>query len=263
MRSSFSIIAFVVVSLLVGLTLRPLHDSVASDFHPGTLEIHFEDLEPALGEGFMLAFFGGLRSVLADLMWIQAYIYWEEKDIPKTESTLAIVTTLKPDSTYFWLNAARIIALDMPAWIFQQYDPRGIVPELVERRVRAEQAQIAIDFLEGAFRHLPNHPLILVEQGRLHYFGRSDPEAAAELYGKAALLPNAPFYAGRLHAILLENLNREEEAYRFLVKYYQTLPEDHPSAQKPRIRAWIESLEDLLNIPAEERAFWHSPGEGS
>ncbi len=253
MRSSSALLLFCALSAALGLLLTPVHREARAAFSPPAAQLDFASLEPALGEGFALALFGGLRSVLADFMWIQAHIHWMERDAPKAESSVRLVVTLRPQSLYYWINGARMIALDMPDWILQDYGPRHLIPEVIDRRVREAQAQMGIAFLEEGFRHHPDHPRLLIEQAKFHRIGRRDTEAAAELFGEAARQEGAPYYAGRIHAYLLEEMGRLDEAREFLIWYYGQLPADDPRAQVDTIEEWIFNLEEALGLDAADR----------
>lgn len=253
MRSSFALLTFACFSAALGLLLAPIHREVQTAFSPPAAQLDFTSLEPALGEGFALALFGGLRSVLADFMWIQAHIHWMERDAPKAESSVRIVVILRPQSLYYWINGARMIALDMPDWILRDFGPRHQIPEVVDRRVREAQARMGIEFLEEGFRHHPNHPRLLIEQAKFHRIGRRDTEAAAELFGEAARQPGAPYYAGRIHAFLLEEMGRLDEAREFLIWYHGQLPPDDPRAQVDDVEEWIANLEEALGLDPAER----------
>jgi len=252
-KSSFALLTFCCFSAALGIILTPVHRQAQAAFAPPATTLDFASLEPALGEGFALALFGGLRSVLADFMWIQAHIHWMERDAPKAESAVRLVVLLRPQSLYYWINGARMIALDMPDWILREYGPRHLVPEVIDRRVREAQARMGIEFLEDGFRHHPNHPRLLIEQAKFHRIGRRDTEAAAELFAEAARQRGAPYYAGRIHAYLLEEMGRLAEAREFLIWYHGQLPPEDPRAQIDNVEEWIANLEDALSLEPDQR----------
>jgi hypothetical protein len=70
-----------------------------------------------------------------------------------------------------------------------------------------------------------------------------DLQSAAESYFLAAMLPGAPWHAGRLRAEALLRLGRREEARQWLRFYVQRLPVGDPSAQRGVVEMRLAELE--------------------
>lgn len=203
-------------------------------------------------QGLTLGMLGGFRSIIADFVWLRAYVIWEQKDAPKTETLLKLATAIDPRPLYFWVNGARIMAYDMPVWRIDEAGGYAAVPLGVQRRINNEQARLALDFLGQAQLHYPQSAALWIERADIELNGLRDKAAAAVSYRRAALLPSAPFYAARLHAQLLWQLGRREEAYKFLVQLYPTLPAADERAAATLVLDRIRRLERELGIPAAE-----------
>ena len=194
---------------------------------------------------------GGFRAPAADFLWLEVYGAAAEHDLPATESLLYVVTVIDPRPLYFWLNGARIMAYDMPAWRIEAAGGYDHVPAAVQRRIGHEQARRALKLLEEARRFHPASAALWIERANIELNRLGDPAAAAESYRRAWEQPAAPYYAARLHAELLRRLGRRAEALAWLVKLHPHLPPGEESAGAGRVLARIRDLEHELSIPVE------------
>jgi tetratricopeptide (TPR) repeat protein len=154
--------------------------------------------------------------------------------------------------TRFWMNGARVIAYDIPEWRLSTMNG-GEVPSEARRRVVEEQACAALKYLDEARMSHPRVAAIWVEQGNIELYRRGDLRSAAECYRRAAELPDAPYYAARIHAELLRRLGREQEAYVWLRRLHPTLPSDDQAAMSELVLRRIRDLEGRLHVPEKER----------
>src|SRR5438105_14773400 len=95
------------------------------------------------GSGGTLAMLGGMRHVLAGGFWLRANLAWERHDEAEVVALLHLTVAADERPMHFWLNGARMIAYDLPEW------SSAGVPAAVRGRIRAEQGQAAIAFLES------------------------------------------------------------------------------------------------------------------
>lgn len=236
-----------------GIVLRPV-ETPAWEQVRGTLgAVDAGDVEIASGQGVVAGLLGGFRALAADLLWLKANASWENADLPATQTTIRAVTTIDPRPLYFWVNGARMIAFDMPQWRIEQGGGYDVVPESVQMRISEEQAQVALGLLVSASRVHPRNPEIMIEAANIYLSRLGDLDAAAQLYRDAAELPAAPFYAARLHAELLRQLGRLQDALDWLVRVHPVLPADVPEAMPGVVLARIRQLEDELGVPAALR----------
>ena len=210
------------------------------------------DSAAAAGQGLSLALLGGFRALVADAAWIQMYALWEKRDLPGTETLARVVTTIDPRPVYFWLNGARIVAYDFPAWRIEAAGGYDAVPAEAQRAVRHEQARAALRLLGAAVALHPASPELWVEQANIELNRLGDLDAAAATYRRAAALPGAPYYVARLHAEILRRAGRRAEALAWLIALHPTLPAGDDGAAAPVVLERIRELERDLGVPANQ-----------
>ena len=239
--------------LLAGVALRPIEGPAWERVRASQPALRLESLAGALGQGVTVGLLGGFRAIVANFFWIRTYAVWEDYDLPKTQTSIKLVTAIDPRPLYFWQNGSRIIAYDMPNWRIEKAGGYDAVSEHVQRRFDEEQSKVAVEYLESALEFHPEHPLLVLEIGNLFLNRLKDDETASRYYLRASKHPDAPYYAARIYAELLRRLDRKPEAYAFLKELYPTLPKDDMMAQAPIVLERIRELEDELSIPASVR----------
>ncbi len=187
-----------------------------------------------------LAALGGLRAAAAGGTWLRANLAWERRDAAATRLFLELTVATDDRPLYYWLNAARIMAHDFPAWRVAD------APSAVRDKIEREEAEGALAFLErGAARH-PAKAEFFVEMAGLRWRVFGDREEAARLFRLAAESPGAPWHAARIHAELLRELGRPAEALAWLRKTLPTLPADDPAARRGVVEQRIRELESQV-----------------
>ncbi len=235
--------ATIILLCLCGWAVAPLHRIGWDAVRASQPEMNLADIEGALGQGVLVGFLGGFRTIIADFMYIRMNSYWEQRDRPKTESMIQLITAVDPRPMFFWRNGAKIIAYDIPVWRLREQGYFEDVPEGVRRRVNAEQAERGLAVLDRALEFHPDNALLYLEKAQI-YLGRlEDRSTAAEYYLKASQMPNAPYYAARIYAEMLRQLGRKEEALAHLKSILPDLPADVPAAQRSVVLHRINELE--------------------
>lgn len=202
------------------------------------------------GQGVTLALLGGFRALVSDGAWIRMYALWERRDLAAVETLLRLVTSLDPRPVYFWLNGARIMAYDIAAWRIEDAGGSRIAPD-VEQRIRREQAQLALKYLDTAARLHPQSADLWIERANIQLNSLKDYLGAAESYRRAWEMPRGPFYAARLHAEMLRRAGRPAEALAWLVQLHPTLPRGDEAAAADAVLRRIRELERELHVPPE------------
>ncbi len=215
---------------VAGFLLRAIEPAAA----PGP---RMEQAAALAGQAGLPAALGGLRSVVAGGFWLRANLAWERRDEAATAAWIALTVAADERPVYFWLNGARMMADDMPAWL----PPSAPAP--VRQRVTEDCAQRALQLLERGLRWHGPDAALYVEMAGIHLRRRGDLAQAAEYYRRAAEQPGAPYYAARLHAELLCALGRPREALGWLRQVLPGLPADDPAARREVVIARIQTLE--------------------
>jgi len=243
-----------VLLILVGLGLatRPIEAPAWEAVKSRQPEMRPAGLEDALGQGVVLGVVGGLRTIVADFLWIQLNSIWEDKDRAALDPMIRLVTSLDPRPEFFWINGARMTAYDVPHWRIAEEGGYDAVSEARTEAINREQAEQAFALLEEAREFHPGNPRFPLEVAQIHMTRLKDWDAAAEWFLKAWRL-DGPYYSARLHAELLGRAGREREAYAFLRELFRELPDDEPFAQKGVVLERIRELEAELGVSETER----------
>lgn len=233
----------------VGWVLKPVEAGLQADLSrawSGSAPVERD-------EGLARAVLGGFRGVTADALWLEAYATWERRDWAATETWLNLTTTVDPRPLAFWLTGARIIAYDIPVW---RIEVEGAAES---GRIIEEQARRALQRLAQAREVFPRTSAIWIEMGNIELNRRHDLEAAAADYRRAAEMPDAPFFAARIHGELLRRLGRKREALAWLERIYPTLPRagvsnDREAIEEARADVVWERIEALRRDLGDETA---------
>ena len=222
-----------------GFLLRPIEHRAVVPAVP--LEWRVEQLTAAAGHGSTLSLLGGMRSIVASGCWLRANLAWERCDPVATTALIELTVAADERPLYFWLNGARMLASDLPEWRLA-----GSVPAALRLRVNEEQAQLALRFLEKGLRWHGRDPALYIEMANIHLRRRGDASSAARYYRLAAEQPGAPYYAARIHAELLHELDRPLEALTWLRQILPALPVEDPLARREIVIERINALEQEL-----------------
>jgi hypothetical protein len=149
---------------------------------------------------------GGRHPLAADWFWLQADLAWERRDPVETRQRIAQTLAAFPQSEYFWLNSARMLAYDLPAWAGS--DGVSVAPPLRAHR-RKEFAEEALQLLVSGSRWHPHSVALEVEMGNICLYALGDRTRAAEHYRLAAARDAAPRYAERIARRLGEPSHRD------------------------------------------------------
>jgi hypothetical protein len=205
------------------------------------------DLRQQLGQLAFAAALSGFRAIVADFVFIQAHVAWEQTEWGRVLLLFREATTLQPHAIVFW---------DMAAWHMgwnastaALNDPSQ--PQFGLRlRAQRQYLDIARDFLRRGIQNNPARPQLYESMARLSKEKYQDHGTAAEYYAKAARLPGAPAYLRRFAAYELSYCEgREQEAYDALRRLY------HESEQErlPTLIRRLKFLENKLNIEQDQR----------
>lgn len=184
------------------------------------------------------------RMAAANACWLRTNLAWERRDAAATRLLLELTVATDERSLGFWLNGARMIAHDFPVWREQPG-----MPEAVRARLRREEAEQALAWLERALVRHPAKAAIYLEMADIRWRSLGERAEAARLFRLAAEQPGAPWHAARIHAELLCELGRPDEALAWLRQVWPTLPADEPAARRDVVRRRIEELERMLGAP--------------
>jgi hypothetical protein len=243
------LVLVVAMILAFGVTKLPAERALFAQHR----QEHFRGVEFNLGLreqigqlGFVAAL-SGFRSIVADILFIQAHVAWERTEWGRLLFLFRQVTTLQPRAILFWDMAAWHMAWNASvAAMNDQTQPRQAL------RVKAQREYFALgkDFLEHGIKNNPDRPQLYESLARLYKEKYQDHQRASQFFAKAAALPGAASYDKRFSAYELSYCEgREREAYNQLRKLY----DEGEKERLPTLIKRLKFLEDKLDIPPEQR----------
>src|SRR5437899_10041335 len=205
------------------------------------------DLREQVGQLGFIAALSGFRSIVADVLFMQAHAAWERTDWGRVLWLFRQVTTLQPRAILFW---------DMAAWHMAWYASVAAMNDRTQPRlalrIKAQREYFALgkDFLERGIKNNPGRPQLYEALARLYKEKYKDHQHASEFFAKAAVLPGAPSYNRRFSAYELSYCEgREREAYERLRRLYN----EGEKERLPTLITRLKFLEDKLGIPQDQR----------
>ncbi|HBM85383.1 MAG TPA: hypothetical protein DD423_01075 [Opitutae bacterium] len=243
-----SVLAVLLALLLLGVVTRSLEAPAWQVVKAGQPEMNLQAIEGALGQGLVVGVLGGFRAIMADFLWIRTNTIWNRRDRVKLNAMVRLVTTIDPRSEFFWVNAARMVAYDVPHWRIDEEGGYALVPDRRQQVIVREQVEQACAMLERAREFHPQHAKLYLETAQIYLIRLKDYAQAAKWFLLASQQPDAPYYAARIHGELLRRQGKDAEAYAFLKQLYAELNDD-PHAQKGVILDRIHELEVSLKVP--------------
>jgi len=204
-------------------------------------------LREQVGQLGFIAALSGFRSLVADVLFIQAHVAWERTEWSRVLLLFRQVTTLQPRGVLFWEMAAWHMAWNASAAALDDVKQ----PRLALRiKTQREYFDLGRDFLERGIRNNPERPQLYEALARLYRDKYRDHGRAAEFFEKAAAQPGAPSYAKRFAAYELSYCEgREHEAHERLQQLYS----EGENERLPTLISRLKFLEDKLNVPREQR----------
>jgi hypothetical protein len=242
----------VVAALLLlafGAARLPIESAISKQhrsayFHETKLGL---DLREQIGQLGFLAALSGFRSLVADVVFIQAHVAWERTEWGRVLLLFREATTLQPRSILFWDMAAWHMAWNASVAALQ--DPAQ-PNESLRRRAQHEYFELGKDFLERGIKNNPDRPQLYESLARLYKDKLDDHAAAAQYYAQAAALPGAPEYDKRFAAYELSfTPGRERQAYAALRQLYRQGEQE----RLPTLLKRLKFLEQQLAIPLDQR----------
>jgi len=218
-------------------------ETASNRIAPGTLSI---DLREQIGQSAFIAVLGGFRSVIADLLFIDAYSAWERTDWTYLLLRLRQATELQPRAILFWEMAGWHMAWNAGTAALED-DSKS---QAARRRLQHDYLELGKDFLVRGIAHNPEKPELYEALARLYRDKFHDHPQAAENFEKASRLPGHASYDERFSAYELSYCEgRERQAYDRLRTLYQRGEKE----RLPRLLNQLRAMEERLKIPANER----------
>ena len=205
------------------------------------------NLRQQAGQAGFIAALGGLRAVVADLLWIRAHVAWQDVQYGRMKLLFDACTTMQPRRVMFW---------DVSAWHMAWNGAAHIelnTPDIEERRRKMREFfKIGEDYLLRGIENNPDSWELYDRLGMIYRDKFKDPEKASLAYEEASKRPGHLDYTRRFAAYLLAEVpGREREAYERLLSLYREGEQEWLDTLLKR----LQLLERKLKIPLEQRVF--------
>jgi hypothetical protein len=214
-------------------------------------------LRDQLSQGLTIGVLAGMRSVVADFIWLEVTSAWMTQDWWEMGGYINACTALQPRAPVFW---------DMGGWhlawnasVDALHDPTQ--PNDL-RRLKASRYWVdrGLDIYKRGLENNPTYWRLWMSTAMLYDQRLRDYKTASYYYQKASEQPGAPAYLERAPIEMYDkaHLNDPEGEYAGWKDLWFRLTPDQ-KAQKAHAADLIESkmraLEQKLSIPKEKRVF--------
>ncbi len=247
--SSYAIAALMV--LVFGAARLPFEAGLTRQHRAasfGNVQLNL-GLRAKIGQLGFLAALSGFRTLVADLLWIQAHTAWEKVEYGRMNLMLNTVTTLAPHNVNFWDLSAWHMAYNASVAAFNDSKQ----PKLV-RRLQAQHQYFMVgkDFLERGIANNPGAYVLHQSLGAIYRDKLEDHWNAFLEYDKAAAFARAPTYEKRFAAYELAKVpGRERQAWERLKRLYDMGPQE----RLPTLEKSLKAMEEALSLPEEQRVY--------
>ncbi|MEM6911312.1 MAG: hypothetical protein AAF555_06975 [Verrucomicrobiota bacterium] len=238
--------------LLFGLVRLPLEDAVSDRLDqelPSRQAALNLEMREQLGQLGFVAAFGGLRSVLASLFYLDTYTAWSEGNWAEMKTKYDLVTQLQPRETLYWEMGGWQLAYNASADVLSQ---ESLAPP-VRRKQWREMVQAGVAMYEEGIRNNPESWRLMTRLGDLlqDRYKLQDHAAAAEWYARAAALPGTPSFYRRFEAYARARVpGQERQAWEMLRDFWLAGGEN----RKPTLAAQLWNLQLRLGLSESEGA---------
>ena len=213
-------------------------------------------LRDELGQGLTIGVLSGMRSVVADFIWLNVTTAWMNEEWFRMGAYITLCTSLQPRSPVFWDMGGWHLAYNASVDAMQDVktQPDGL------RRIKASRFWVdrGLDVLKRGIENNPTNFTLLAHTAGVYQQRLKDYRAAAYYYQKASEQPDAPVYLERFPAIMYGLAGDDQDAYASWKALWERLtPAQREEKQhwKEKIEGNIRLLEQKLSIPKEKRIF--------
>jgi tetratricopeptide (TPR) repeat protein len=212
-------------------------------------------LRDELGQGLTIGVLSGMRSVVADLIWLNVTTAWENQEWFRMGGYINLCTALQPRAPVFWDLGGWQLAWNASVSAAQNpKEPNDL------RRLKASRFWIdkGLDVYQRGLANNPQYWRLWADTAMLYQQRLKDYHSAAHYYQEASERPNAPVYLERFPAIMYGLAGDDQAAYDSWKALWERLTPAERELQehwKEKIEENIRRLEKKLSVPKEKRVF--------
>ena len=239
-------IAIVVVSGVVRLPLEAgLEDQMTeAGFREGAPGL---ELREELGQMGFVAAFGGLRSLVASILDLWAFVAFTDDEWGEVDSRYSIICRLQPKVEKYWELASWHMAYNAVAYYERSETATDSMRLAVRTKLMESYKDKGISYLERGLVFLPDSGKLHLSMASIHKDRRPNPAIAAHHYLRAFECQGLG-HLERAHAHELVKFSEREaweQAYSILKRHYDSGGRDRTLSVLRDLRV----LEDRLQIP--------------
>ena len=254
MRTTVQIVVIFFVLLSFGFAKYRYEDKLSRDM------VSLKLIQPPLREGTSLQLgqtgaavaLGGLRSLVAAIWNFRAFLHFEELDWIKVEETYEIITTLQPQTIYYWDTGAWQLHTNASSYYKEKEDLSPFRQRSMQKRyIEKGSSLLELGLIENPdnwklHRELSRvwtefHKLPDIERAMKHFDDTLNCESLPEV--KRIHIQRSKYYAmTRLKSL-------EKEAYSYGYSLFKESPDNH----LPKLCCTLFALQNSLNIAQNER----------
>jgi tetratricopeptide (TPR) repeat protein len=233
--------------LLLGVVKLPMEQAVSARLKEARLLDSVVDLGlwENLGQMGFAASLGGLRSLVATVTYMQAYLAFEDIEWARVDSLFQLTSRLQPRDVSYWDEASWHMAYNAAS----HYINSQSVEPVMRGKLYHGHIQRGVDILEEGLKFNPDNIRLLARLGDIYARRKLEPIEAAKHYLRVFELGGPPLYE-RLAAYQYMNASDRDSwltAYKMLRKFYE-------SGQKfPTVIDGLKDMEQKLQIPPFQR----------
>ena len=206
-------------------------------------------LRAKIGQLGFLAALSGFRTLVADLLWIDANTAWQRVEYGRMNLMFQTVTTLAPHNVDFWEQSAWHMAYNASNYARDN-------PNQPKKAIRDKEQHayflLGIDYLEQGIVNNPRAYLLYQNLGTIYRDKLHDHYNASLAFDQAKDAPQAPAYEKRFAAYeLSQTPGHELQAWIRLFALYAMGPQE----RLPTLEKHLREMEEKLQLPPELRVY--------
>ena len=231
------------VLVVAGIVRMPIEQALTADLRAnGLLSKPLNiDTQKKVGQGFWAVSLGGLRNLVATVMNLRAFSFFENQKWVQLADTYDTIVQLAPNTDYYWDTASWHMAYNAAAY----YQTSSDLPELRRRAEWKQWIERGNAFLEEGCRQNPDSWYLWSRLGWYYADPNKliDYEKSANAYQKAVQAGNALPYVRNGAAYALGRVpGREAEALEIIRELRK-----EPRGQVPTMNCLYFALENKVH----------------
>lgn len=202
-------------------------------------------LREQMGQKAFAASLGGLRSLVASITYLQAYVAFDDVEWGKVDSLMTLTTRLQPREESYWDESSWHMAYNAASYYRNDTKQRLAL----RNKLYHDYVMRGVDILDEGLRYLPESHRLYSRLGEVYRDRLGEPRKAAAAFLAARERGANEFYerAAAYELVKLNDRPSWEHAYEILMRSYKS---GKPTASMLRD---LPVLEERLGIPQEKR----------